>query len=50
MSPESGPATFQEAQVVVSEVLGQRRFNTAALFSSSTKWKSDQVGRTVQMI
>lgn len=44
MSPESGPATFQEAVVVVSQVLSQKRFNTAA---SSTKWKSNQVGRTV---
>jgi len=32
MSPESGPATFREAQVVVSEVLGQQRFNTATFF------------------
>ena len=32
ISPESCPATFQEAQVVVSEVLGQQCFNTAAFF------------------
>lgn len=37
MSPESGPATFQEAVVVVSEVLSQKRFNTAA--SSPIKWE-----------